>query len=83
MTTRELIESFYRYATDKLSLDHSECSVDELYAQWRSECLPIDDHAENVAAIQASIDDLRNGVQGREATEFLRELRAEVEQSQP
>ena len=77
MTTQEQIDSFYRFATEQLARDGSQKSVDELYDQWRFENLTPEDMAENVAAIQASIDDMNNGETGRDAGEVIRELRDE------
>lgn len=37
-----------------------------------------DEYAENVAAVQASIDDMHNGVRGRDAGEVIRALRSEL-----
>jgi hypothetical protein len=78
MATQEQIESFYRFATAQLSKGSSEKSVDELYDQWRYENFTPDEVAENVAAIQASIDDMKNGETGRDAGEIIRELREEL-----
>ena len=75
MTTQEQVESFYRFATEQLENGGSEKSVDELYDQWRYENRSPEDMAENVAAVQASIDDMNNGETGRDAGEVIREMR--------
>ena len=75
MTTKEQIDSFYRFATEQLENGGSEKSVDELYDEWRLENLTPEEVAENVAAIQASIDDMKTG---RDAGEVIRELRDEL-----
>lgn len=51
MTTRELIDSFYRFATEQLINGGSAKSVDELYDEWRFENLSPEETTENVAAI--------------------------------
>ena len=79
MTTQEQIDSFYRFATEQLSNGGSDKSVDELYDQWRFENPTAEDMAENVAAIQGSIDDMKNGDTGRDASEVIRELRDELD----
>ena len=79
MTTKEQIDSFYRFATAQLENGGSEKTVDELYDQWRYENLTPEDIAENVAAIQLSIDDMNNGETGRDAGEVARELREELD----
>jgi len=78
MTTKQQIDSFYRFATEQLSNGISEKSVDELYDQWRFETSTPEDMAENVAAIQASIDDMNDGETGRDAGEVIRELREDL-----
>lgn len=77
MTTREQVESFYQFATDHLAKRAGEKSVDELFDQWRFENLTPEEVDENVAAIQAAIDDMQNGDTGRDASEIERELRNE------
>ena len=79
MATQEQLDSFYRFATEQLVSGGSKKSVDELYDQWRFENLSLEDLAENVAAIQASIDDMNNGETGREAGEVIRMLRDELD----
>ena len=79
MATQEQIDSFYRFATEQLSDGGSEKTVDELYDQWRFENLGPEDIAENVAAIQASIDDMNQGETGRDAGKVIRELREELD----
>ena len=78
MATREQIDSFYRFATEQLASNGAEKSIDELYDQWRYENLRPEDVAENVAAVQAAIDDMNNGDTGRDAGEVERELREEL-----
>jgi hypothetical protein len=79
MATQEQIDSFYRFATEQLSAGGTEKTVDELYDQWRFENLGPEDIAENVAAIQASIDDMNQGETGRDAGKVIRELREELD----
>jgi hypothetical protein len=75
MTTQDQIDSFHRFATKQLANGRSEKSVDELFDQWRYENLRPEEHVENVAAIQASINDMNNGQTGRDAAEVEKELR--------
>ena len=83
MATQEQIDSFYRFATEQLANSGSDKSVDELYDQWRIENLSPDELAENVAAVQASIDDMNDGHTGRNAGEVERELRDELKLPDP
>ena len=78
MATRAQLDSFYEFATKQLENGGKGKTVDELYDQWRFENLTVEDMAENVAAIQASIDDMNSGERGREAGDVVRELRKEL-----
>lgn len=78
MATQEQIDSFYRFAIEQLANGGPEKSVDELYDQWRYENRSPEEMAENIAAVQAAIDDMTNGDKGRDAAEVERELRDEL-----
>ncbi len=78
MTTQEQIDSFHRFATEQLAIGNCEKSVDELYDQWRFANRNRDEFDEDVAAIQAAIDDMHNGDTGRDADEVISELRDEL-----
>jgi hypothetical protein len=78
MTTREQIDSFYRFATEQLASVGSEKSIDELYDQWRYENPAPDELKESVAAVQAAIDDMNAGDTGRDAARVEQELRDEL-----
>lgn len=77
--TQEELESFYRFASERLGNGGTEKTIDELYDQWRFENLTPEDMAENVAAIQASIDDMNRGERGRDTREIIKEIRSELE----
>ena len=53
----------------------SRWPIDELFDLWRIENPNDDDTAENVAAINAALEDFRNGDRGRPAGELSRQLR--------
>ena len=56
--------------------------MDELYDMWQREHPdPGADHAENVAAVQGSIDDFKRGDRGRPAGELSRELHKELDKT--
>ena len=77
MTTAEQdIERFTQFARNRLRVGDSDASIDELFDLWRIENPSDDDGtAENVAAINAAIEDFRNGDRGRPAGELSRQLR--------
>ncbi len=78
MGTREQIDSFYRFASEQLAIGGSEKSIDELYDQWRYENLTPEELRENIAAVQAAIDDMNAGDTGRDADQVEEELREEL-----
>jgi hypothetical protein len=51
--------------------------MDEVFDQWRAENPSDEQYAENVAAIRASIQDIKNGERGTIAGEHSAQLRRE------
>ena len=78
MATLEQVESFYQFATERLKKAGSANTIDELYDDWRSENQTPDEIAEDIAAIQASIDDMNRGERGRDSQEVIDDIRAEL-----
>lgn len=81
MATQEQIEAFHQFASDQIRKGADSLSMSDLFDLWEVQDLSPGEHAENVAAIQASIDDMRRGVTGRDASEVLREMRRQSSQS--
>ena len=63
---------------EQLASGGSEKSIDELCDQWRYENPTPEDLEENVAAVQAAIDDMNAGEIGRDAAWVEQELRADL-----
>lgn len=57
--------------------EDSNRTLPELFDLWMLENRTDEDHAENVAAVNASIDDFLNGERGTPAGEHSRQLRDE------
>lgn len=77
-TTAQELESFTQFAKRRLAGEEPEPSLDELFDLWRMENPTDENHAENVAALAAAIEDFRNGDRGQRAGELTRELRREL-----
>lgn len=75
MTIQEQIESFYRFATEQAVNEEADMTIDEIFGIWRMANPTPEEFAENVAAIQASIDNMKNGEKGRDASEVIEEIR--------
>ena len=73
--TQEQLDSFHRFATEKLHNGGSDLSWPELFDLWRIENPTADQQAEIYAALDESLDDIENG-RHRPADEVMRELRA-------
>lgn len=71
-TTEEELESFTRFARQRLTGQTQTPSLDELFNQWRLLHPP----ADNVDAIRASLQDMEQGETGRSFAEFVREFRS-------
>lgn len=53
-------------------------SLDQLYDEWRRQRPHDAQHAENVAAVAASLEDFRRGERGAPAGALSRDLRAKL-----
>ncbi len=67
------LDSFNQFAAGKMT--DPNITLDEVWHLWRIENPTDDEHAENVAAVNAAIDDYKNGDRGRPAGELTQELR--------
>ena len=71
MATTELIESFTRFAKEKVDREGNDLSIDDLFDEWRNQHPP----ADNLLAIKASLRDMENGEAGRPFDDFAKEFR--------
>jgi hypothetical protein len=76
ITAGDLI-AFHQFAQARLASRGAE-SLYELVDIWEIEHPTPELHAQNVAAVQAAIRDMKNGDSGRPAGTVLEELRAEL-----
>lgn len=76
------LQQFNQFVRERLrSSDRAHVSLAELMEEWQLQH-PMDaQHAENVAAVRAAIDDFKNGDRGRPAGELTRELRESLRTS--
>jgi hypothetical protein len=77
-TAAQELASFTIYAQQRIDSGEVDLSLDELFDQWRAENPSNELYAENVAAIQASLNDFRNGQRGTIAGEHSAQLRRGV-----
>lgn len=71
-TVESDLSSFHQFAMRQL---HTGCSIDELFDQWRAENPSDELYQENVAVINASIADFKNGDRGTIAGQDSSEIR--------
>lgn len=76
-TVEQDLDRFTTYARQQIESGQGDVSIDELFDQWRAENPSDEEYAENVAAIQASIQDFKNGERGTVAGEHSAQLRRE------
>lgn len=76
-TTTEELDRFAEFARQRLGNGGSGLSLDELFDLWRSENPSDELYAENVAAVNAAIQDFRNGDRGTPVGEHSELLRRE------
>jgi hypothetical protein len=77
MATLQQLDSFHRFAKERIDRGAGE-SMSDLFVQWELENRTPEQKAEDIAAIQASLDDLRRGVPTRDVNEILNEIRFEL-----
>ena len=75
--TEQEFKKFTRFVQNRLSTGEGEASLDELFDLWRHENPSDELHAENVAAIVASIEDFKRGDRGTIAGAHSADLRRE------
>src|SRR5687767_11721104 len=76
-TAEQELAAFTSYALQKIEAGERDLNIDELFDLWRAENPSDEQYAENVAAIQASIQDFKNGERGTLAGEHSSQLRRE------
>lgn len=79
MPTKEQINDFSRFAVEQLNSGGAALGMDELHDLWRREHPDPDAYAENLAAVNAAIQDYKAGDRGRPAGELSRELRGKLD----
>ncbi len=72
--TQEQLDSFHRFATDKVSNGGAELSVADLYNLWRLENPTAEEQKDNEAALAEGLDDIRAG-RTQPVDEVMRELK--------
>lgn len=74
MSMQEQIDSFHRFASERIRAG-SQLTMDELYDLWRLEHATPTELDENVRAVQAALDDWKNGDRGVPLEDAIREIR--------
>lgn len=76
-TTQQEFEQFRQFVEQHLAAGELSATLDELFDQWRHDNPSPHMHAEDIAAIAASIEDFRHGERGTLAGTHSAELRRE------
>lgn len=74
--SKQQIDSFHRYATERLGNGGAELSIDELFELWRIENPTPEELYTDVLAVKAALRDMEAGDTGQRFEEFQREFRA-------
>ncbi len=74
-TAQKDLDNFTTYARQVIASGQRDLSIDELFDQWRAENPSDEQYAENVAAVNASIQDFKRGERGSIAGEHSAQLR--------
>jgi hypothetical protein len=76
-TAEQDLANFTSFVLHKVEAGERDLNIDELFDLWRTENPSDEQYAESVAAIQASLQDFKNGERGTLAGEHSAELRRE------
>lgn len=74
MSTRQQLESFYRFASEYAELESSGISIDEIYAAWRSRHPQPEELRESLGALGEASAELDRGETGDSADDVVTEL---------
>ena len=77
MTTQDQLKSFTEFVVSRTSTDNCDLDLAELFDLWLLQNPSESDYAENVAAVNASINDFLDGERGTPAGEHSQQLRKE------
>jgi hypothetical protein len=69
------LQNFYQFADQRLRGHTGEQSLDQLFAEWRSQNPGPKELQDNVLAVRASLRDMDSGINGRPIDEFELEFR--------
>ncbi len=75
MTTREQLESFYRFALEQLDQGPTAISIDELLDAWQCQEISEEELSASTSAVQAALQDMEHGDTGRPLADVLAEIR--------
>jgi len=77
MTTKEQLQSFNDFVAQRSATGSAELKLPDLFDLWVFETMGDAEYAENVAAVNASINDFLNGERGTPAGQHSEKLRQE------
>jgi hypothetical protein len=81
-TAEEDLQDFNLFVRQRLrETDTTNVSLVELMEEWQLRHPTDQQHSENVAAVNAAIEDFKNGDRGKPAGELTRELRESLHRS--
>jgi hypothetical protein len=78
-TAEQELASFTSFARQVIDSGQRDLSIEELFDQWRAENPSDEQYTENVAAVQASIEDFKQGQRGTIVGEHSAQLRRQFD----
>ena len=77
-SSKEELDQFSAFVRQRIATNDADASLDELFDLWRSQNPDNDLYAESIAAVNAAIQDYRDGDRGTCAGERSEQLRREL-----
>ncbi len=72
------LDQFREFALSRITATGNRLTLDELFDEWRLAFPDPQQQAEDAQAVQASLNDYRNGVQGTSPADISARLRSKV-----
>ena len=81
MATQNQIESFYEFASGRVSNGGADLSMEQLFDLWAVNFPSQEELSQSVAAIESAIRDMESGDRGQKVEDVLSELRRKASHS--
>ena len=72
---QQQLESFNEFVASRIKDAKTDATIDELFDVWRLQNPTPEEHAEDLAAVKAAIEDMENGDRGIPLADHIQEMK--------